>query len=298
MSENSGWFTSGKEAAGDMVYGINSVAQAIITVAKRFASVKANIWDSYPKKEWINSIKYTITSFVGIVKSLEDTDWIELNSVSRVARKLVETASILSKGKFNQVIDPNFIKSLSRNVIGFAVLAKKLGEINEEDGLLKTAFGLDPVSRTANSMIKLANAYDKMANALKKFGGALASIDGQKVDVIRRLTGNMAVLAAMNEQAFASMMTTLENKGSVFAKLIDTDKTKAGPVVGEGKGKKNADVQKDKPKSKYGETYQQLDIMIDLLNNINRNTSQLDEFLDKQGFKTGELEDLTMKKEK
>ena len=53
-----------------------------------------------------------------------------------------------------------------------------------------------------------------------------------------------------------------------------------------------------KPKSKYGETYQQLDIMIDLLNNINRNTSQLDEFLDKQGFKTGELEDLTMKKEK
>jgi hypothetical protein len=36
--------------------------------------------------------------------------------------------------------------------------------------------------------------------------------------------------------------------------------------------------------------------MIDLLNNINRNTSQLDEFLEKQGFKTGQLEDLTMKK--
>ena len=296
--KDSSMFKSNQGATDDMVYGINSVAQAIITVAKRFSSVKSNIWDSYPKEEWISSIKSTISSFVGIVKSLEDTDWIELNSVSRVARKLVETTSILSKGKFDQVIDPNFIKSLSRNVIGFAVLAKKLGEINEEDGLLKTAFGLDPVSRTANSMVKLANAYDKMANALKKFGGALASIDGQKVDVIRRLTGNMAVLAAMNEQAFASMMTTLENKGSVFAQLLDTDKTKTGPVVGEGKGKKTTDIIKSKPKSKYGETYQQLDIMIDLLNNINRNTSQLDEFLDKQGFKTGELEDLTMKKEK
>jgi hypothetical protein len=108
----------------------------------------------------------------------------------------------------------------------------------------------------------------------------------------------MAVLAAMNEQAFASMMTTLESKGSVFAQLLDTDKTKTGPVVGEGKGKKAPVDLKPKPKSKYGETYQQLDIMIDLLNNINRNTSQLDEFLDKQGFKTGELEDLTMKKEK
>jgi len=296
MSENSGWFTSGKDAASDMVYGINSVAQAIITVAKRFASVKGNIWDSYPKKEWINSIKFTITSFTGIVKSLEDTDWVELDSVSRVARKLVETASILSKGKFNQVIDPNFIKSLSKNVIGFAVLAKKLSDINEGDGLLKTAFGLDPVSRTANSMVKLANAYDKMANALKKFGGALASIDGQKVDVIRRLTGNMAVLAAMNEQAFNSMMTTLENKGSVFTQLLDVDKTKTGPVVGEGKGKKGGAIEKAKPKGKYGETHQQLDIMIDLLNNINHNTSSLDDFLAKQGFKADAVVDLTMKK--
>jgi hypothetical protein len=38
----------------------------------------------------------------------------------------------------------------------------------------------------------------------------------------------------MNEQAFSSMMTTLENKGSVFSKLLDVDKTaKTGPVVGE-----------------------------------------------------------------
>jgi hypothetical protein len=296
MSENSGWFKSGKDAANDMVYGINSIAEAIINVAERFGSVDVSIWESYPKKEWINSVKSTFTSFVGIVKSVEDTDWIELNSVSRIARKLVETASILSKGKFNQVIDTNFIKNLSTNVVGFVVLAKKISEINEGDGLLKTTFGLDPVSKTANSMVKLANAYDKMANALKKFGGALSSIDGQKVDVIRRLTGNMAVLAAMNEQSFTSMMTTLESKGSVFSKLIDIDKTKTGPVVGESKNKKGNVDSINKPKSKYGETYQQLDIMIDLLNNINRNTSQLDEFLDKQGFRTGELEDLTMKK--
>ena len=52
-----------------------------------------------------------------------------------------------------------------------------------------------------------------------------------------------------------------------------------------GKLEKTTDIIKSKPKSKYGETYQQLDIMIDLLNNINRNTSQLDEFLDKQRFK-------------
>jgi hypothetical protein len=36
------------------------------------------------------------------------------------------------------------------------------------------------------------------------------SIDGDKVDMIRRLTGNLAVLSAMNSQAFNSILTTLE----------------------------------------------------------------------------------------
>ena len=295
--KGSSMFKSNQGATDDMVYGINSVAQAIVTVAKRFASVKSSIWSSYPKNEWIESVKTTVGTFVEIVNSLKDTDWIELGSVSRVAQKLVSTAQILAKGNFTKKIDPNFIKNLSTNVLGFATLAKKLTEINKGSGLIKSMFGMDPVSQTANSMLKLANAYDKMANALKKFGGALASIDGKKVDVIRRLTGNMAVLAAMNEQAFSSMMTTLESKGSVFAKLVDADKTKTGPVVGEGKGKKGTGViDKAKPKGKYGETYQQLDIMIDLLNNINRNTSALDDFLAKQGLKSDNLLDLTMKK--
>lgn len=292
----SGMFKSNKGAIDDMVYGINSVAQAIITVAKRFSAVKPDIWNSYPKKEWVSSLKSSIGSFVSIVNSLKDTDWIELDSVNSVARRLVNAAVILSKGDFSKKIDPNFIKNLSTNVLGFSTLAKKLTELNKGTGLVKSMFGLDPVSQTANSMVKLANAYDKMANALKKFGGALASIDAKKVDVIRRLTGNMAVLAAMNEQAFNSMMTTLESKGSVFAQLLDADKTKGGPVVGESKGKKPLIAEKKKPKGKYGETHEQLDIMIDLLNNINHNTSSLDDFLAKQGFKPDPVVDLTMKK--
>jgi hypothetical protein len=294
---SSGGFFSNRVSPDDMKEGILTISDGIIAVAIRFSSVKSNIWNSYPKKEWIASIKSLVGSFLSIVKSLKDTNWIELDSVNSVARRLVTTANILSKGNFTKKIDPSFIKNLSSNIIGFAKLGEKLTEINKGSGLLKTAFGLDPVSRTANSMVKLASAYDKMSNALRRFGGALASIDAQKVDVIRRLTGNMAVLAAMNEQAFNSMMNTLENKGSVFAQLLDTDKTKTnGPVVGEGKGKKGGTAENIKPKGKYGETHQQLDIMIDLLNNINHNTSSLDDFLAKQGFSADPLIDLTMKK--
>ena len=249
-------------------------------------------------KNWITSLKSTIGVFLDIVKNTNKASILDIAGVQWMANRLVNTAEIIWKGRkfFGTIIDPNYIKNLSGNILGFATLAKKLTDINKGAGLIKTMFGLDPVSQTANSMVKLASAYDKMATALKKFGGALASIDGKKVDIIRRLTGNMAVLAAMNEQAFNSMMTTLENKGSVFAQLLDVDKTKTGPVVGEGKGKKAGPIEKAKPKGKYGETHQQLDIMIDLLNNINHNTSSLDDFLAKQGFKADAVVDLTMRK--
>jgi hypothetical protein len=55
----------------------------------------------------------------------------------------------------------------------------------------------------------------------------LQSIDGDKVDMIRRLTGNLAVLSAMNSQAFNSILTTLEDRSSVFSKILD-----GNPVAG------------------------------------------------------------------
>ena len=279
----------------DGVLGIKRIVMSIVNTS-------ITLWNNqkYFKpvdKNWVTSLKSTIGTFLDIIKG-KKASILEVAGIQWMANRLVSTAEIIWKGKkfFSTIIDPNYIKNLSGNILGFATLAKKLTDINKGAGIVKTFFGLDPVSQTANSMVKLANAYDKMASALKRFGGALASIDGKKVDVIRRLTGNMAVLAAMNEQAFNSMMTTLENKGSVFAQLLDADKTKTGPVVGEGKGKKVGPVEKAKNKGKYGDTHQQLDIMIDLLNNINHNTSSLDDFLAKQGFNADPVVDLTMKK--
>jgi hypothetical protein len=220
-----------------------------------------------------------------------------MGSIDRVASRIVNTAKILSSGAkfFSKKIDPNYIKSLSSNVLGFANLAKKLTEINKGQGTLKTLFGQDPVSQTANSMVKLASAYDKLANALKKFGGALSSIDGNKVNLIRKLTGNLAVLAAMNEQAFSNMMSTLENKASVFSKLLDADVSGTKrPMVGAKEDKKGGLI-KDKAKSKYGDTHQQLDIVIDLLANINHSTSSLDEYIASKGFQAEPVVDLTMK---
>jgi hypothetical protein len=62
---------------------------------------------------------------------------------------------------------------------------------------------------------------------INKIWWSFTSIDGDKVDMIRRLTGNLAVLSAMNSQAFNSILTTLEDRSSVFSKILD-----GNPVAG------------------------------------------------------------------
>ena len=134
---------------------------------------------------------------------------------------------------------------------------------------------MDPISQAAKGMITIAGAYDKLATSLKKFGGALSSIDGNKVNLIRKLTGNLAVLAAMNQDNLENMMKTLEERASVFSKLVEYDGGTKRPTVGD---KKAAPTTGTKPggKSKM-DTHAQLDLIIQILGNISQTAVSLDQ---------------------
>jgi hypothetical protein len=171
------------------------------------------------------------------------------------------------------------MKNLSKNVMDYAKLANYLTSVDKNSGFysgVKSLLGLDPISQAARGMITIAGAYDKLATSLKKFGGALSSIDGNKVNLIRKLTGNLAVLAAMNQDNLENMMKTLEERASVFSKLVEYDGEKSKrPTVGD---KKTAPVAQPKPggKSKM-DTHAQLDMIIQLLGNIGTTTKSLED---------------------
>ena len=283
MNDQMGFLTSGDEVAQSIYNGISWTSMAIVKVANTFRKVTE--WVS-PPKTWVNNVKSTISGFIGIINDIKDLNWVEKGLVSDIARRMVSTASIFHRNArvFSLDIDPNYMKNLSSNVLGFANLAKKLTEANKGGGTLKSLFGQDPMSQTANSMVKLATAYDKLASALKNFGGALQSIDGDKVNLIRRLTGNLAVLAAMNEQAFSNMMSTLESKSSVFSKLLDSGSNNTSPTVGITKTKGAAGTISTEKPSKYGTTSQQLDILIELMLRVNHSTSSVDEYIASKHF--------------
>lgn len=286
MSEESGWFTSGEEAAKELSSGILAVASTIILVAGSLSTVNPDVWNSYPSRVWVSGVSGAIKGFVSIANGLEDMTYAGILKVSRVTNSMINVARSLWRGNifFSKSIDPNYMENLSKNVIGYAELAKRLNSIDATSPF-KAMFGLDPISQAARGMIKIAGAYDKLAVALKKFSTSLESIDETKVNLIRRLTGNLAVLAAMNQDSFTNMMETLEKKASIFSKLVEIDNergTKGGTNVGDIRPKVTTPAV-SKLKSKHGDTTQQLDTIIDLLGQINQSTGGLDEFIESRG---------------
>jgi hypothetical protein len=283
--KGSGWWKSNKDAVNDMVYGISAISLAIVGVAELFAMVDKSVWNSYPTQKWIDGVNSSITGFINITKIVADAKLNQVVKTNIVALSMLGVAKTLASGSkyFSKTIDPNYMSNVSKNVLDYVKLANSITGMGMLSGV-KSLFGMDPISQAAHGMIKIAGAYDKLATALKKFGGALQSIDGTKVNLIRRLTGNLAVLAALNQNAFEDMMQTLENKASVFSKLLDVSNEKTNrPSVGDKKEGAVATKGAAKPRSKYGDMHQQLDTIIGLLSNINQSTSGIDEYIEAKG---------------
>jgi hypothetical protein len=258
---------------------INLVTRSLINTAKTIANNKR--YFTTMNTTFVTSLTRNLTGYRNLSSRLASTSLMGLAKTNLVALSLVKVAKTIWSGRqyFSKNIDPNYMKNLSKNVMDYAKLANYLTSTNKNSGVfggVKSLLGLDPISQAAKGMITIAGAYDKLATSLKKFGGALSSIDGKKVNLIRNLTGNLAVLASMNQDNLENMMKTLEERASVFSKLVEYDGTKTKrPAVGD---KKAAPTTPGKPggKSKM-DTHAQLDMIIQLLGNINQTTMTLDQ---------------------
>ena len=159
---------------------------------------------------------------------------VNMGGVNKIVSLMVSTAGILYENRklFSFKINPDYMKSVASNVTDYALLAKSLSLNSDKSSVMDEVLGLDPISRAASGMVKIASAYDKLASAIKGFSGALNSLDGGKVNMFRSLTGNLALLSAMDSNMFSTMLKVLESRSGVFANLLK-EQAKA-----EGIGKK------------------------------------------------------------
>ena len=209
---------------------------------------------------------------------------VDSSLVNRVANELVTTAVIMSKGaKYMTDVNPNFMKNLAPNILYYAKLSAMLRKEQGVGTFVKNMFFGDPITNVANGMIKLAKAYDRLAKSLRGFGGAIRGMDGEKLKQFRGMTSNIAVLSALDSKMFDNMLTVLESRSSVFAKMLNaqapapTGRSSVDLKKKEGPGKEK--------KGKHGDSHAQMDILIEmmavLISQIGSG-STLDDFLQKK----------------
>ena len=234
LHEDTGWFTSGDDVVNNMTKAINAISMALVFSAISFSGVKEDVWKSYPTAKWSGGVKSAINSFIGVYKSLSDNDLDpeDLGLVGRYAKQMSNTAFILGKSKkyFDIQID---IKKMSKNIMDYQGLVKSMSYNKGSSSKTEEILGLDPISRVAKGMVKIANAYDTLAKAVKNFSGAINGLNVGKLQEFRVLTGNLALLSAMDSTMFSSMLKVLESRGGVFAKMLQVQKSEIDkrPVV-------------------------------------------------------------------
>lgn len=193
LAANSGWFSSGVSVE-DFKKAILTVSQGIVDAAEFFAKNKSPFDEgNYPSPNWGRGVGAALNAFAPVFKALsEDTGWFTsgdevinnmVNGVTRMTMAIVKVAKILAGGKkyFNVDINPNFMRSVSRNMLDFNELVSKLRE--DDEGYFTwlesmTSFeGNDPILKLAGRMTALAKGYDALATSLVKLGNAMKVLD-------------------------------------------------------------------------------------------------------------------------
>jgi len=143
-------------------------------------------------------------------------------------------------------------------------------------------------------MVKIAGAYDRLARAIRNFSTALNGMDAVKVNSFTRLTGNLALLSAMDSTMFSNMLRVIESRSGVFANLLKVQGAelakRPGVNVGGPGGPGVTTSKKDEQiKDAKGETQlQKLDKIYKVMVEMTGYTKSIDEHLQKPGTKKNE----------
>ena len=269
--------------------GVRDVAIQMVTTAKILEKNKKYFAYSLPRN-FIANLAPNLLGYAAMARSLEKlmtitekkfiplsmlggtdvsyktTKTADISVVNRVAAQMSLTAAIIGKNAkyFNTKIDPNFMKSVGSNLFYYMAIAKKLQSQQSFGSMIKSAFGVDPMSQMANGMIKLAKAYDSLASSIKKMGSAMSQINDKKISQMER----MARLGRGQNQSkgmLSSIGDAVGNVAGAVGGLVSGALNMVTPTSG-GPGSKSKEKERV---GKYGNIHKQNDMIIELLMELN-----------------------------
>ena len=247
-----------------MVNGVVKISKAIVRVANIFSFSKAN-WDSYPTKKWSFNVKNAVGSFIRLVKSV--TKGLEYDAIVGVVLRMKKVSRILSDGKFSLKIDPNYFKTVGKNILDFNNVVKKIAQ-SETLGSKISSFisGNDPIIQVAKRMVILSKGYDALAKSLIRLGSAMKTLN------IKNLQQLGSIRGLSSESVKSSEVRTPSFVSSVTSRLFGKDEQ--GSSI---KSKRSSGAEDKKNQISY--VSNQLEKVVKILTNIDKTASTIDEYI-------------------
>ena len=248
LAANSGWFKSGV-SVDDMKAAIMTISEGIVAVAKFFSGNIASFdLNKVPKKEWGEGVGAAIGAFAPLFKQMSEDD-LDQKTISSYNTSLLMISSsisrisrILSLGDYTKTIPASWMKNAIGALMQFATLSKSLNGANSGlSGIFSSLFNkgsMDPIAKSADSIVKLSIAYNKLADSLGKFSGVVNTLDSEKLNSFKSLTGNIALLSLMDAELFGSMMDALEDRAGSFTDIVKQFEKQQSETPGTVVGKK------------------------------------------------------------
>jgi hypothetical protein len=262
------------------------ILQALsIRAVAEILSGDQNIWKSYPSTDWIDGVKSSIEGFnsintgEGLLSSLINNSSIEetADSIRHIAQIFSENPDI-----WKSYPSTDWVGGVRTAIEGMANLIGDDKIMSKFKGGGFLGMGSSPIDDMANGMYKMASAYDVLGKSISKFNSSLNQMDLEKVSQFRMLTGNIAILSAMDSEMFNDILDTLEERSSVFAELLEIqyeeNKSESKQNVGDVKNKPSSKKNKD-GKTPEDLIIDRLNSMIKLLKNIHKNSDDIETIL-------------------
>lgn len=291
MLSGKSWYQSSAEIINSMSYGVRVITESLIESGRLFSGSNPEYWnlETVPTKEWGEGVAGAIEAFSSVFTMMsEGSGWFTsgedvvndmVYGIQKITWAITKSSWILSKGKFEKSVSPEYVKALAGSVKEYIKLAKYIDKETSKSSLIDKLTGSiysDPVAMIANGISTLAKSYDKLASSIDKFGNALEKINMEKLNSLRnlqtdQLQGKLEKVTPKEEKEEGSWWDKVTNTASdwMFPKVNESSSKPAGP-----------DLTDTSKYGKNGKTIpQQLDMLIELLSSIDSSTNTIDEYI-------------------
>ncbi len=206
----------GLKTAGEVVVNIiNAISDGISSVIEKIGKVIGIVGDKISK---------IVDSMSGFVKSIG-------SSISRVIDSIVGGITRLSSvGTMDLVSGAakivTFLGTITTALVQFSNTKIDLSKFNTITSMVNSLGKFVDVIADVNGMSINNNTFKNMSNGIDQLAASIGklnnTIDVDKMNALKNLTGTVVMMSLMDSDQFGAMMDKLEEKSNVFASVMNS----------------------------------------------------------------------------